>query len=745
MTVLPLFVTGIFSGALLLFVVEPMVAKMLLPLAGGTPAVWTTAVLFFQALLLAGYGYTHGLTRWLSPRVQGLVHLAVMLLPLIALPIAIREPGPPPAGGNPVIWLLVVLVLTAGLPFLVVSTTSPLLQRWFSWTRHEEAGDPYFLYQASNLGSLIALVAYPFAIEARLGLAAQSRSWEIGYLLLLALAAGAVLALWRSVSHAAPRKAPEAAAMPLLGNRRRLRWVVLAAIPSTWLLGVTAYFTTTVRPLPLLWVVPLALYLLSFAIVFGRRRLVAPWLLQRAFPFLVLPLLGLVLMRGGGPFWFQALLHFGVFFVGSLICHGLIADDRPPPEQLTQFYVWIAVGGALGGLFSAVIAPVLLSDFYEYPIAIVAACFVLPSLDPRQSRRLLVRDLGFPVLVLAGILLVFVAGATSGVLPVLGRIELTAGATAADLARLLVVYSVPAMLAVAFSRRALRFGGATAAMLIASLLPIGSQGEILFQTRDFFGVHAVITDPARTRHLLVDGITIHGVQLLDEQGRREPESYYARSGPAGDVFDLARNGSAWNVGVVGLGAGSLSCLSQPDQHWTYYEIDPAMAAIARDPRYFTYLRDCPAAGTRVVLGDGRLTLASAGPASYDVIVIDAFGSDAIPVHLLTREAIRLYRSRLAPGGMILFNISNRYVNLTPVLAAEAADAGLVALERVDSAISPADSRRGKFPSDWLLMTEPGTQGISLSGVSGWVRPATDPALRLWTDDYSNVLSVTRFG
>lgn len=713
---------------------------MLLPLAGGTAAVWTTSVLFFQVLLMAGYAYTHGLSQRLSPRLQAVLHLALLTSVLAVLPITIRMPGPAPTSSTPVFWLLGVLALSVGLPFLVVSTTSPLLQRWLSITRDPRAGDPYFLYQASNLGSLLALLAYPSLIEARLGLAAQRSLWSAGYVALLVLAALCALHLWRSGALAPGPRA--AAPVPVrLTWPRRLRWVLLAAVPSTWLLGVTAYFTTAIRPLPLLWVIPLALYLLSFALVFGRRPLPAS-LLRRAFPFIALPLLGFVLLGGSGPFWFLAIFHLGAFLAGCLVCHGLLAEDRPPPVRLTEFYVWLSVGGALGGVFAAIAAPLVFNDYLEYPLAVVGACFLNRTRLRMGTRRDVGRDLAA-----AGVLLLLLAGIAGlawvgGLEAALERNQLTAAATAADLLRVLLVFAIPAVVAIAFSGRQVRFGGAAAAMLILSLLPLGSRGSVLFQARDFYGLHSVVADPTQQKHLLIDGITIHGLQTV---GDPTPLAYYSRSGPVGDIFSTAPEVAGWKVAVVGLGSGAMSCFAGPGQHWTYYELDPTVIRIAQDPRLFTFLRDCPGGGTDFVVGDGRLSLQAAPRGSYDLLVIDAFGSDAVPTHLLTREALALYLSRLKPGGLLLFNISNRYLNLEPIVAGGAAGLGLEALERVDRDLTPEESAAGKFPSDWLVVARPGSLPPALVSNPNWKRPALNPDLPGWTDDFSNVLAITRFG
>lgn len=742
------FAVSIFASALLLFLVEPMIAKMILPLAGGTPAVWTTSVLFFQAVLLAGYGYSHWLAMRLPWRWQVALHGALLLTPLPLLPIHLIPGWTPPTTASPVGWLLLVLAVAVGLPFLVLSTTSPLLQHWFSRTGHPDASDPYFLYQASNLGSALGLLSYPFVLEPLVGLHAQAGLWRIGYIVFLILVAVAIVAVFRAraaaagtVDHAAPSSERD---RPVTW-RRRARWVLLAAIPSTWMLAVTAYFTTVIRPMPLLWVIPLTLYLLSFAIVFSRRTLIPRYWLNRAFPFYALPLIGMVLLGGGGPFWFLAALHFGAFFLAALMCHGELAADRPAARHVTEFYWWLSVGGAAGGLATAVVAPLIVNDFYEYPIAIAGAALLRPALQAtRDDRRARVLDFALPVAMAA--LLLVASGATSaaGWSAALNKVQMTSNATAGDFIRVLVVFAIPAAVSAAFIRRPTRFGLAIAAMLGLSLLPLGSQ-PVLFQERDFFGVHKVVADPSGTRHVLIDGGTIHGLELMDRQSRDTPVSYYAPSGPVGDVFSAEDAvDQSWNVAILGLGAGGIGCYARTQQNWTFYEIDPVVVKIARDPSLFTFLSDCvPQA--QIVLGDGRLTLAQAPDHSYDLIVLDAFGGDAPPIHLLTREALELYKSKLRPGGVLMFNVSNRYVNLAPILATEAAAVSLDSYEKIDGDVTAAQAATGKFPSDWVVMTGD-TQALgNLPSRPGWHAIGPRAGVPLWTDDFSDVLSVTRFG
>ena len=752
--VLAVFTICLFASAFLLFLVEPMVAKMVLPLVGGTSAVWATSVLFFQTVLLIGYGYSHWLAMRLQWRWQALLHGLLLLAPLLVLPIHLIPGWNPPTTGSPALWLVLLLSVTVGLPFLVLSTTSPLIQHWFSRTGHAHAQDPYFLYRASNLGSALGLLSYPALIEPHFGLHAQADFWRDGYVafIVLSVLCLAAVALSRSLE-ASP--SPPTPTLPLAREegeriaaeraitwRRRGRWVLLAAVPSTWMLAVTSYFTTVIRPIPLLWVIPLALYLFSFAVVFARRPLISRYWLNRLFPFYALPLLGMVLLGGGGPLWVLAILHFGAFFLGALLCHGELAADRPAAGHLTEFYWWLAVGGATGGLLTALVAPLVFNDFFEYPLAIIGAALLRPALARGTRRRARLADYWLPGAMLAVLLLATGLLSVTGILGKLNQFTLPNATTGSDLLRILIVFAIPAAVSAAFTWRPVRFGLATAAMFLLALVPLGSQ-TVIFQQRDFYGVHKVVSDSVGSRHALIDGGTIHGLELMDPGKRDVPASYYAISGPVGDLFAAEQpvDGS-WSVAMIGLGAGAMACYAQPQQSWTFYEIDPVVAQIARDPALFTFLRDCTP-HANIVLGDGRLTIARAPDHSYDLIVLDAFGSDSVPVHLITREAIQLYLSKLRPGGVLLFNISNKFVDLASVLAGEAANLSLVGYQRTDTDVTTEEAAAGKFPSAWLVMAP---ADANLGGIPirpGWVALHADPKLPVWTDDFSDVLTVTR--
>lgn len=739
-----LFGAVVLCSAMLLFAVEPLFTKLVLPRLGSTPSVWNTATVFYQAVLLGGYAYAHVTTQRLSRRMQAGLHLAVALLPFLLLPVAIRIGNPPGGDANPIPWLLAALALGVGLPFFVLSTTGPLLQRWFAGIGHPRSADPYFLYRASNIGSAVGLLSYPLLAEPLLTLRQQATWWTAGYAAFVVILGGAMVAVWRSRANAglndrhvhAPRDLVPGRPGPVstddaaqLTWRRRGRWVVLAAVPSTWMLGLTLYLTTELAPSPVLWVIPLGLYLLSLNLAFGRRRILTRERCALVLPFLIIATVGTLELHASGPLWFVGPLHVATFFIGALVCHGEIARDRPPVQHLTVFYLWIAVGGVVGGAVSGLLAPVVFPGFVEYPLAIVVGAALLPRQlhDPPAWPW---RDAAFAAAVGA---LVVAALVTASAL----RFQ--------DVAVHAIAFGPAALLCYSAVRRRLRFGLALGAVLLAGVLPIGLSEQPLFAGRDFFGISRVTSVSATGMHILYSGSIVHNEQRVGGPDRDDPLTYYTRQGPLGDVFrSISARSAGWNVGVIGLGAGAMACYATPRQHWTFYEIDPLVARLAEDRALFTYYTDCLKGNGRVILGDGRISIAAAPDHSYNVIVIDAFGSDVIPIHLLTREAMELYRRKLAPGGIVVFNVSNQYVDLSGVVATVAGAEGMTCLARSDASVAPADVAAGRFASQWMVVAAPRVDLSMLSRTPDWARVAPTPGARPWTDDFSDLISVIRW-
>lgn len=738
----PLFGATLFLSAFLMFLVEPMIARMVLPLLGGAPAVWNTCLVFFQIMLLAGYAYAHGATRLLGVRRHIAVHGFLLALPLIALPIALHH-APPASGDSPVAWLLLSLTGSIGLPFFVLSTSAAVLQKWFSTTDDEAAGDPYFLYAASNLGSFLALLAYPLLLEPRLRLQDQSRLWTIGYLLLVALTLGCAAAVWRrSGSLAVAHHATAAESDAPLSWTQRGRWIALAFVPSSLLLAVTSYISTDVASVPLLWILPLSLYLLAFIVAFSPSAAKVRALAARLLPMLVVMLTLILISDMTSPLALIIPLHLAVFLTIAIACHSDLADDRPPSARLTEFYFWIAFGGMLGGLFNALVAPVIFNSIVEYPLVLVVGCLLRPMpADARPSTpfaagRVFRSAGGFRLALDLAIPLAIGAAVAASAL-INNRLG--------SLSRFIILgAAVPAVVAFGQKRHRVRFAASIAAILLAGLLTESQFGPVVYAARTFFGVNRVRVDQARGYRFIFHGTTLHGMQSLDPARSGEPLSYFHRTGPIGQVFaNVPQASRSADVAVVGLGVGTLAAYRAPAQHWTYYEIDPVVERIARNEEYFTYLRGCGSA-CAVITGDGRVSLTQAEPAKYGIIVLDAFSSDAVPMHLMTKEALALYMSKLAPGGVIAFNISNWHLTFSPVLARLAEDAGLAALWQREPP-SAGSWTIGKFPSEWFVMARDRRDFGALVNDARWSVPLIPAGTPLWTDDFSNILSVLRRG
>jgi hypothetical protein len=735
--VLILFGGTIFVGAALLFLVQPMFARMALPLLGGAPAVWNTAMVFYQAILLAGYAYAHVTTRWLGARRQAVLHLLVLLLPLLVLPIALPAGWTPPGNTSPLPWLLGLLAVAVALPFFVVSATSPVLQAWFAATGDRTGPDPYVLYAASNLGSMLALLAYPALVERLFRLETQSQLWAWGYGGLVLLAAGCAVALRRAGRAGAGPPGPAARPDPPAREgtdrpvtpARRIRWVVLAAVPASLMLSVTTYLSTDIAAIPLLWIVPLAIYLLTFTFVFGRRRLVPHRVWVELLPVALLPLVLVLVARANEPLTLVIPTHLVTFFVGAMVCHGELAQDRPDPRRLTEFYLWLAVGGVVGGAFTALLAPLLFTNVLEYPL-VLALLPLLPSRSPSawQGRTRQVLDVVLPLGL--GVL-------TVGLIVGLERFGRGPEAIGPAVGLL-------TLLCLTFWRRPVRFALGLGALLVAGSVYRGEEGQLLFAERSFFGVSRVSVSPGGDYHMLMHGTTLHGMQSLSPARRREPLTYYHPDGPLGQLLVEAEGlRPRRRVAVVGLGAGSVACYGTPEQQWTFYEIDPTVLRIASDPRFFTFLRDCPPK-VFVILGDARLTLARAPDAAYDLIILDAYSSDAPPLHLLTLDAVRLYLAKLAPGGVLALNISNRTLALEPVIGTIARTAGLVARTRNDRRVDAAERLAGRVESQWVAMARRPEDLGALRDDPRWP-DAADSDLAPWTDDFASLLSALRWG
>ncbi|MGL6097398.1 MAG: spermidine synthase [Fimbriiglobus sp.] len=905
-----LFAVTLFTSATLLFMVQPMVGKMILPYLGGSPAAWNTCMVFFQGLLLLGYLYADRLTARVATKRQVVVHLGVLLATLgvfgLAVvvspkhtPIAVFKTLAPQGEAYPMFGVLLLLGVAVGLPFLVVSTSAPLLQRWFTYTRHPAADDPYFLYAASNAGSLISLLGYPLFVEPTFKVATQAWLWAGGFVVLT----GLVYLCGQAAANPLPpqdpkKKAPAGPAAKLYPRRtrgtptlaRKLRWMGLAFVPSSLMLGVTFHMTTDIASVPLLWVIPLALYLLTFIIAYAKTAEELWWyrpVLVNFAPVMILLLVFVMSSKLGGLSAFVLLsLHLAAYFVTALLMHSELADMRPDDtEHLTGYFLWISIGGVVGGMFNALVAPIAFPQTWEYPIALVIACLLVPppdddgpaptaaaAADPvavarkRMIEKVLDGLVPLGMLVLVSYLLVlpefewFRLAITTVAVAVTGGLQwcgINLG-LAPDTIRVLVMHALPCMLCFLFIDRPRRFGLCVAAILGGWVYWTSNAGGIQTTERSFFGILRVEETTVRPdvylygppadfvakegekppvfvyRHpvplrQLTHGTTLHGIQgaaqymlpvrdnfpavvpdpwaaltntamagvyattrvvgpdgkpVVGPDGkpdldveffrgaydfRQDPLTYYHRTGPVGDAFRVLRaKNPGGHVGMIGLGTGSVACYAQPGQKLTFYEIDPTVMKLVVDTdQYFTFVADAKKRGAQLdfVLGDARLQLEKLTDARYALLLVDAFSSDSIPVHLLTREAMELYRDRLTDHGLLVIHISNRYISLDPVVARLAKETGLVARMWSDDEVGPPEGKGqpGKTRSSWILLAKKpedlgddvlGTMADErLAAVAGgyawawynhrWVPPKVLDDVPAWTDDYSDVLRVMR--
>lgn len=718
-----LYAGALLLSALLLFWVQPLFTKMVLPRFGGAPAVWTTASMFFQIALLAGYLYAHVVSRWLDFKQQALLHLALLAAVFGALPIGLDGASAAEAAREPVRALLWLLTACLGLPFFAVAATAPLLQRWFSHTLHTEAADPYFLYSASNLGSIAALLGYPVVIEPLLGLVEQGWAWTLAYALLAALIATCALNAWHYRRNAVAEPAIGLPAETVLTWPQRSRWMLLAFAPASLLLGVTQHISAEIAAVPLLWVIPLLLYMLTYVNAFARRPpLRHAWMTGLQPPLVMLLALVWIL----NTYFSVFLLHLAVFFVTAQMCHGELAQQRPHTAHLTEFYLCVALGGALGGAFNAIVAPLVFDSIMEYPLVIGLACMLRPTAR-EGAAALRWTDILWPLALAAAYALAVIAGYR----------PLEHGGFA------ILVYLEIIGLALYLSRvRPISFGLMAIVIIVASPI-LHSPDEILVRHRSFFGVHSVLKDKSGKFHVLLHGITIHGAQYLAPGKRLEPTTYFHRDSPLGQLFHaLGKADRFRRVAAIGLGVGTAACYRKPGQDWTFFELDPMVAKIATDPRYFSFLEEC-APDAKIVMGDGRLSLGAAPDGHFDLIIIDTFSSDAIPVHMITREALALYLAKLRTGGVVMFHITNQYLDLEPVLARIAADAGVAALKPGPRMSIPPDDRFGQMESSWIAMARSREMLAALEDEEGWRTLEAVSAARLWTDDFSNILGALK--
>jgi hypothetical protein len=729
--VLIVYTAAIFVSALLLFSVQPLFTRMVLPRLGGSPAVWSVAMVFFQSLLLGGYAYAHYLMRLRSRLIPVAIHLVLLAIALLTLPLSVAGGwGEPPASGY-AFWLLGLFAVSIGLPFFALAANNPLLQAWFVRTGHPNGTDPYFLYASSNIGSFLALLSYPALLEPLFTLRTQNLIWTGGYGLLIVLIAACGVLLLRSPASVAVDVLAEESGAPSPAWILRARWIFLAAVPSGLLIAVTAHISTDIAAAPLLWVLPLSLYLLTWVLVFQSRPLLPHNWILLAQPLAIAGVI--VLLAIGGEQ--NLLLTLGgnllFFFVIAMACHGELARTRPAAKYLTGFYVALSFGGMVGGLFAGLIAPFTFSWIAEYPILLALAVLCRPPGGnerlPRWSRWY------WPFLAVLAVALIAPAWSGGEMMGWLGE------------GRVWVIGAVgvlSALLALALNANRWKiFATVVVALVLIRAYP-ADNGRVE-TVRSFFGVHKIVVTPGGQYHVLMHGTTIHGTQKFQNNdgtpitGRPELISYYYKDGGIGQAIAAirARKGAALRVAVIGLGAGTLVCASAPGETWKFFEIDQSMVDTARDARYFSFIKNC-APDLKPVMGDARLTFAREPDGIYDLIIVDAYSSDAIPIHLATEEAMKIYKDKLAPQGAVLMHVSNRHLELASVVV------GIADANDLKSWVYDEDSNRDDeyiFPTSVVVSARQQADVGKLASSDVWELTEADENQRVWTDDYCNVL------
>ena len=729
--ILVVYTLAIFVSALLLFSVQPLFTKMVLPRLGGSPAVWSVAMVFFQSLLLAGYAYAHYLTKAGNRVVPVVVHLLLLVAAMLTLPLSIRAGwGDPPTSGY-AFWLLGLFAVSIGLPFFALAANNPLLQAWFVRTGHPNGPDPYFLYASSNIGSFLALLSYPVLLEPVFSLQAQNWIWTAGYGLLILLIASCGALLLKSPANAAALNMPDDdAAAPAPSWLLRARWIFLAAVPSGLLIAVTAHISTDVAAAPLLWVLPLSLYLLTWVLVFQSRPLLPHWLMLLLQPIAVAGVV--ILLAVGGE---QNLLltlggHQLCFFVIAMACHGELARTRPAAKYLTGFYVALSFGGMVGGLFAGLVAPFVFSWIAEYPILMALVTLCRPSIPERLPRF---TQWYWPLLAAIAVGLILPAYYAGHVFDQLEdwRTWMIGG-----------VGVLAAVLALALNGNRWKvFATVVVALVLLRAYPTDA-GRVE-TVRSFFGVHKIVVTPHGQYHVLMHGTTIHGAEKFKNDdgtpvtGRPEPITYYHKDGGIGQAIAAMRErkGAPLKVAVIGLGSGSLACASAPGEDWKFFEIDQTMVDSARDPKYFTYIQKCEP-DLKPVIGDARLTFAKEPNGIYDVIIVDAYSSDAIPIHLATEEAMAIYKDKLAPHGAVVMHVSNRHLELESVVV------GIADANDLKSWVYSEDTGRDAeyiFSTTVVISAREEADVGKLASSDKWTLTEAEDHQRVWTDDYSNII------
>ncbi len=740
----------IFTGAFLLFQVQPLIGKYLLPWFGGTPGVWTTCLLFFQVLLLGGYAYAHFSSTRLKPRGQAILHLLLLAAALLLLPIVPAESWKAHVAGNPVGHILLLLTVTIGLPYFVLSATGPLMQHWFSGAN--PGVSPYRLYALSNIGSLLALLSYPVLFEVKFSRHAQATLWSGGLGFFAVCCGYCAVRRWRHTGDAGPAADAATSAAPPAPWSDKVLWLGLPAIASALLLATTNKLCQEVAVIPFLWVLPLALYLLTFIVCFDHARWYRPGLFAALFVAGVALVCQLLDTGTAAPLWLQVAGYSTALFVACMVCHGELYRLKPAVGELTAFYLFIAAGGALGGVLVAVVAPAVFDDFHELQIGLWLLALALAAVAIRQHSRALARGMGAGAMI--GTLIVPLIRAqgrhSKGVLDEFVTFYgVNAGLIAVALAALIVCLVDIRRWAVEREWQPRMAGLVMLAVAgIGAIFVVQSHGDrdakIVRASRNFYGALKVFDyfpdEPSEHYRLLMHGATTHGLQFVDADKAGLATTYYGVHSGVGLAIRALPADRGRRIGLVGLGTGTLASYGRAGDYLRIYEINSAVQRLAHDP--FTYLKNCPAR-VDVIMGDARLSmereLAAAHSQQFDVLALDAFSSDAIPVHLLTREAVAIYLRELKPDGVLAVHISNRYLDLEPVVDTLAGEFGLKAVS-----ISDDELDWWAYASTWILVSknEALLASDEIKDAADAV-PKQPPPVVLWTDDHASLYEILK--
>ncbi|HRK98403.1 MAG TPA: hypothetical protein PLE43_08010 [Alphaproteobacteria bacterium] len=724
------FTITIFLSAYLLFVVQPMIGKAMLPVLGGTPSVWNTTMLFFQILLLGGYFYAHAISKIKSLKIQFLSHFGFVLLAgLSTLPMMTTMP-PPADLDNPMWWQIKNMMVLIGLPFLFLSATAPLLQKWFSHTSHPDAHNPYFLYASSNLGSVLALLLYPVLIEQFLPLAEQSLYWAIGYAVLTVLMLACTFTVLKriSIESSDTQQTEDADLAPTW--KTICLWMFLAFIPSSLMLGYTSFITSDIGSAPMFWVAPLTLYILSFVIAFAKKPLIPLKATRVVFAILFAVIYSMM----GCSFFLKLELGIALgilFFVTAIMCHQELVRLKPPPKHLTLFYLIMSFGGALGGLFNALLAPVIFLKPYEFLItgALSLFCWNLSSSLSFKS----IASHKKPMMILTLICLLALSS-----FMVLRHMVGTPYVFALPF---LGFAAIPLVL-ILMDRKPYFIVACFVLSIATPFIPWQGLGKTVDISRNYFGT-LITTDNPLTRNL-AHGTTLHGSQPLNPADKTIPLTYYNSKTSIGESFEIVKkyHPSPLEVAGLGLGTGSVACLLRPQDHIQFFEIDPDIIRIASNPNIFSYLHDCPPQSD-ITQGDARLKVKNITDASYDLLLVDVFSSDSIPLHLITKQATEMYLSKIKSDGMVVFHVTSRYFELEPELALISQSLEIPAITKISSTGEVEGTDYQYFDTIAVILTRNETYLRELKS-KGWLDVLANADQKPWSDDFANPLRAMSF-